>query len=82
MFTDRVFFMDEKNLTTIELNTTLKIKRLDTQDKELEHFLFTLGCYPGEEITVVSIVSSTYVIVVKDARYSIDKDFAKSIIVE
>ncbi len=81
MFTDRVLYMDEKNLTTIGLNETLKVKRLDTQDKDLEHFLFTLGCYPGEEITVISHVSSTYVIAIKDARYSIDKDFARAIIV-
>ncbi len=74
--------MEEKNLVTISLNETKTVKRLETNDKELEHFLFTLGCYPGEKITVVSIVSSTYVIVVKDARYSIDKDFAKAIIVE
>ncbi len=82
MFTDRVFYMNDKNLTTVDLNKTAKVKRLDTNDKELEHFLFTLGCYPGEDITVVSTVSSTYVIVVKDARYSIDKDFARAIIVE
>ncbi len=82
MFTDRVYYMDDKNLTTVDLNKTVKVKRLDTNDKELEHFLFTLGCYPGEDITVVSIVSSTYVIVVKDARYSIDKDFAHAIVVE
>ncbi len=74
--------MKEKNLTTISLNTTARIKRLDTQNKDLEHFLFTLGCYPGEDITLVSIVSATYIIVVKDARYSIDKDFARAIIVE
>ncbi len=82
MFTDRVYYMDDKNLTTVDLNKTVKVKRLNTNDKELEHFLFTLGCYPGEDITVVSTVSSTYVIVIKDARYSIDKDFAQAIIVE
>ncbi len=72
----------EKNLTSLEINQSCTIKRLDTNNKDMENFLFTLGCYPGEPITLVSTVSETYVIALKDARYSIDKDFAQAIIID
>lgn len=72
----------EKNLTLVDVDQSFIIKKLDTDDEEMNDFLFTLGCYPGEKITLVSVVSSTYVIVIKDARYSIDEDFARTIIVE
>ena len=74
--------MLEKNLTSVDINQSFIIKRLSTNDKEMEHFLFTLGCYPKETITLLSVVSNTYIIVIKNARYSIDKDFARTIIVE
>ncbi len=72
----------EKNLTLSDVDQSFVIKKLDTNDEEMNDFLFTLGCYPGEKITLVSVVSSTYVVVIKDARYSIDEDFARAIIIE
>ncbi len=69
------------NLTQVSLNETCIIKAIDTNDQELESFLFTLGCYPGEAVTVVSSLSSNYVIAIKDARYSIDKELAEAIVV-
>jgi len=57
------------------------IKEVKTDDEELKNFLFTLGCYEGETVTVLSVVSDNLVISVKDARYSIDKDLAEAIIV-
>ena len=57
------------------------ISRVDTNDEELEAFLFSLGCYSGEPITVVGRKRSSCVIAVKDARYNIDKDLAAAIIV-
>ncbi len=71
-----------KNLTSVDVNKSFIIKRLDTDDEEMKDFLFTLGCYSGETITLVSVISNTYVIVIKDARYSIDQDFARVVIVE
>ena len=56
-----------------------KIKNIDTQDDELKSFLFTLGCYEGESITVVSHLKGGCTISVKDARYNIDKGLAKII---
>ena len=49
-------------------------------DKEVEAFLFSLGCFPGEELTVVTGNKNNSVIAVKDGRYCIDKNLAKSII--
>ncbi len=55
------------------------IKDIVTDDEELNAFLFSLGCYSGEPITVVSHMKNSCVISVKDARYNIDKDLARAI---
>ena len=57
------------------------IKDIETDDEELNSFLFTLGCYSGEPITVIQHIKGGCVIVIKDARYNIDKDLAKAIII-
>ena len=57
------------------------IKAIETDDEALKQFLFTLGCYVGEEIALISVLSNIYVINIKDARYSIDAELAKAIIV-
>lgn len=57
------------------------IRRIDTDDDELNSFLFSLGCYSGEPITMVARKRSSCVISVKDARYSIDAQLAEAIIV-
>ena len=57
------------------------IKDLITEDEELEDFLFSLGCYSGEAITVVSHKRGTCVVSIKDARYSIDNQLADAIII-
>jgi ferrous iron transport protein A len=58
------------------------IKDVLVDDEEVEAFLFTLGCYAGEPITVVFRISGGCVVSIKDGRYSIDKNLAKAIIVE
>ena len=57
------------------------VKELHTDDEELESFLFTLGCYSGEPITVVSRKKSNCVVSIKDGRYNIDNQLAEAIIV-
>lgn len=69
------------NLTQARINTQYTIKDIKTNDKELKNFLFTLGCYEGESVTVISVLAENYVITVKDARYSIDNDLAQAIII-
>ncbi len=69
------------NLTTAELGVEYKIRNIETDDDELNSFLFSLGCYNGETITVVSRRKGTCVVSVKDGRYSIDNELADVIIV-
>lgn len=55
------------------------IKEIITDDEELDEFLFSLGCYSGEPITVVSRLRSGCVVSIKDGRYNIDKHLAEAI---
>lgn len=55
------------------------IQRIDTNDEELNAFLFSLGCYAGEPITVISRKRATCVVSIKDGRYCIDNQLAEAI---
>ncbi len=57
------------------------IRAIETDDEELNAFLFSLGCYSGEPITVVSRRKSGCVVSIKDGRYNIDNQLAEAIIV-
>lgn len=57
------------------------IKEIITDDEELDAFLFSLGCYSGEPITVVSHLKGGCIVSIKDGRYNIDNQLAESIIV-
>ena len=57
------------------------IKEINTDDEELNSFLFSLGCYEGAPITVVTKLKSSCTVSIKDARYNIDKRLAAAIIV-
>lgn len=57
------------------------IRRIETDDEELNSFLFSLGCYSGESITVVSHRKSGCVVSIKDGRYNIDNQLAEAIII-
>lgn len=70
-----------KNLSEVEVDMEYTIKSIETDDEEMKSFLFTLGCYEGQKVTVISILAENYVISVKDARYSIDSELAEAIIV-
>ena len=70
------------NLRTVEEGKEYLVKRINTDDEELNAFLFSLGCYSGEAITVVTRRKSGCVVSIKDGRYSIDNDLAEAIIVE
>ena len=58
------------------------IREIRTDDEELNAFLFSLGCYSGEPITVITRRKSGMVISVKDGRYNIDTELANAILVE
>ena len=55
------------------------IRQIETDDEELNGFLFSLGCYSGEPITVVSHLKKSCMVSIKDARYNIDKELAEAI---
>ena len=55
------------------------IRQIDTDDEELDSFLFSLGCYSGEPITVVSHLKGGCVVSIKDGRYTIDNLLAEAI---
>lgn len=57
------------------------IKDIVTDDEELNAFLFSLGCYSGEPITVVSRRRGGCVVSIKDGRYNIDNDLAEAILI-
>ncbi len=68
-------------LTKGKVNTTYVIGAIKTNQEDMRDFLFTLGCYPGEEVTIISKLAGNYIINIKDARYSIDESLANSIFV-
>ena len=57
------------------------VRDIDADDEELIAFLFSLGCYSGEPITVVSRLKGGCVVSIKDGRYNIDNDLAEVILI-
>ena len=68
-------------LRNAQLGTEYIIQRIDTDDEELNAFLFSLGCYSGEPITVVSRRRGGCTVSIKDGRYNIDNQLAEAIII-
>lgn len=69
------------NLTEAQIGEEYIIKGLQTEDEEMDAFLFTLGCYSGEPITVVSRKKANCVVSIKDGRYTIDNQLAEAILI-
>ncbi len=69
------------NLRMAEEGKEYLVRELQTGDEELEAFLFSLGCFVGAPITVVSRKKSNLVVSVKDARYTIDNALAEVILI-
>ena len=68
-------------LTNAELGKEYIVQQIETDDEELNAFLFSLGCYSGEPITVISRRRGSCVVSIKDGRYNIDNQLAETIIV-
>ena len=66
-------------LYTAEEGKEYLISSIETNDEELDAFLFSLGCYKGEPITVIKRRRSGCVVSIKDGRYSIDRALAEAI---
>ena len=66
-------------LLNAQEGTEYIIQRIETDDEELDAFLFSLGCYSGEPITVVTRRKSGCVVSIKESRYNIDNQLAEAI---
>lgn len=71
----------DMTLLTAQEGKEYIISRIETEDEDLDAFLFSLGCYSGEPVTVVSRRKGSCVVSVKDGRYSIDNQLAQAIVV-
>ena len=69
------------DLTTAQEGKEYIIRRIETEDEELDAFLFSLGCYSGEPITVVARRKGSWTVSIKDGRYNIDNQLAQAIII-
>ena len=69
------------DLTMAEAGKEYIIRSVQTEDEELNAFLFSLGCYSGEPITVIAHRRGGCVVSIKDGRYSIDKPLARAILI-
>lgn len=78
VFLNRVIAM---NLTVAELGKEYIVRAIETDDEELNAFLFSLGCYSGEPITVISRRRGGCTVSIKDGRYNIDNQLAAAILI-
>ncbi len=69
------------NLTVAEEGKEYIIQRIETEDEELDSFLFSLGCYSGAPITVILRLKGSLIVSIKDGRYNIDNQLAEAIII-
>lgn len=69
------------NLTDAQEGKEYIIQGIETDDEDLDAFLFSLGCYSGEPITVVSRLNNSCVVSIKDGRYNIDNQLASAILI-
>ena len=67
------------SLMNAEVGKAYNILNVETNDAELDSFLFSLGCYSGEPITVISRRRNNMTVAIKDARYNIDRQLAQAI---
>ena len=74
---------EDDTMTLVEANIGEEyiIKNIATDDEELNSFLFSLGCYSGEPITVVSRKRRNCTVSIKDGRYNIDNELAAAIVI-
>ena len=69
------------NLSVADVGKEYVVQRIETDDEELNSFLFSLGCYSGEPVTVISRRRGGCTISIKDGRYNIDNQLAEAIVV-
>ena len=73
---------DRMNLLEADVGKTYTVKEINTDDDEMTAFLFRLGCYSGEPVTLISKKKKGCVVAIKDGRYSFDKLLASAVELE
>ncbi|MBR2539687.1 MAG: ferrous iron transport protein A [Mogibacterium sp.] len=74
--------MDERTrLLDAEVGKTYRVREINTEDDDMNAFLFRLGCYTGEPITLISKKKNSCIVVIKDGRYNLDNLLSEAIIV-
>lgn len=69
------------NLTEAQAGREYIVQNIVTDDEEMDAFLFSLGCYSGEVITVISHINGGCIVAIKDGRYTFDKQLAAAILI-
>lgn len=69
------------NLSMAEEGKEYIIRNIETDDEELNAFLFSLGCYSGEPITVISHIKGGSIVSIKDGRYNFDNQLTEAILI-
>ena len=72
---------NKRTLMNAEPGRTYIIKKINTEDDEMNSFLFRLGCYEGEPITLISKKRKSCIVVIKDGRYNLDQMLSEAIII-
>ena len=73
---------EKMNLLEADVGKTYTVKEINTDDDEMTAFLFRLGCYSGEPVTVISKKKKSCVVAIKDGRYSFDKLLATAVMLD
>ena len=72
---------DKMTLLDAEIGRTYIVKEIDTDDEGMNAFLFRLGCYSGEPVTLISKKRKSCIVVIKDSRYGLDNQLAQAVII-
>ena len=72
---------DKMTRLDAEIGRTYIVKEIDTDDEEMNAFLFRLGCYSGEPVTLISKKRKSCIVVIKDSRYGLDNQLAQAVII-
>ena len=69
------------NLMDAQIGQEYIVRSIETDDEELDSFLFSLGCYSGKPITAVSRRLHSCVVAIKDGRYNVDRQLAEAVLI-
>ena len=72
---------DKRTLLEGQPGETYIVQDINTEDEEMNAFLFRLGCYSGEPVTLISKKKKSCIVVIKDGRYNLDQQLAEAILI-